>query len=193
MITHVKEKIKAPRLTLGVDLDGTSGDFHSSFRQVLMEHQGYTDTQIPQRVPKVYSYIDAGCFPDFKTFTAALHAATHQRVYYLMKPYEGFRKHLTALYESDVEVKIITSRPDDALDDTIGWLEEVAKVPYHSVTITHEKVKVPACAYLDDMPGHIEAFRAAGHRGIVFDQPYNREIPGERVRSWKEIGELLGR
>lgn len=191
MIKHTKEKIHSPRMSIGVDLDGTSGNFHASFRSILLEHQGFNAEQIPLRVPKVYSYIDAGCFPDFETFTTALHAATHQRVYYLMKPYDGFRKHLTALYESDAEIKIITSRPDDALEDTIGWLEEVAKVPYHSVTITHEKVKVPASVYIDDMPAHIEAFRTAGRRGIVFDQPYNREVPGERVRSWKEIGEIL--
>lgn len=191
MITHVKEKIKNPRFTLGNDLDGTSGDFHASFRNVLMEHQGFTNAQIPARVPKVYSYIDAGCFPDFNTFQTALHEATQQRVYYLMKPYEGFRKHLTAMYESGAEIKIITSRPDDAMEDTISWLEEVAKVPYHSITITHEKTKVPADVYIDDMPGHIENFRKAGHRAIIFDQPYNRDMDGERVHSWKELGEIL--
>lgn len=192
MITHVKEKIKNPRFTLGNDLDGTSGNFHASFRNVLLAHQGYTEDQIPLRVPRVYSYTDAGCFPDMETFKQALNAATAHRVYYLMKPYDGFRKHLTALYESGVEVKIITSRPDDAMDDTIGWLEEVAKVPYHSITITHEKTKIPADVYLDDMPGHIENFRRVGRRAVVFDQPYNREVTGERVHSWKEVGELLG-
>ena len=191
MLTHVKEKIKNPRMVLGNDLDGTSGCFHSSFRKVLVDQQGFDPALIPVRVPKIYSYIDAGCFPDFQTFTKALNDATHQGVYYTMKPYEGFRKHLTNLYESGIEIKIITSRPDDAMDDTIGWLEEVAKVPYHSITITHEKTKVPATVYIDDMPGHIQNFRAMGRRAIVFDQPYNRKISGERVRTWKEIGELL--
>lgn len=188
MLFYKKEEISNPKLTVGIDLDGTSGDFHASFRDVLMDHQGI---EIPASIPEVYSYVEAGYFKDFDTFLKALHAATHQRVYFNMAPYVGFKEEMERLYELGIELKIVTTRPENALDDTVSWLEDVARVPYHSISITEDKVKAPADIYFDDMPGHIDNFRKNNREGIIFHQPYNADISGDRVHSWAEIGNLL--
>lgn len=190
MLIYNKNK-KKRRLTLGLDLDGTSGDFHTSFRNVLIEHQGFDLDRIPVETPAIYSYIDAGCFPDLDTFTTALHAATHQGVYYQMTPYEGLRENILALTEEGIGIRVITSRPDDALDDTIGWLEDVAQIPYDTIFITDEKTKVEADIYLDDMPKHINNFRNAGKRAVIYNQPYNTDLDGERVSAWSEVPDTL--
>lgn len=182
---------KKRRLTLGLDLDGTSGDFHTSFRNVLIEHQGFDLDRIPVETPAIYSYIDAGCFPDLDTFKIALHAATHQGVYYQMTPYEGLRENIIALTEEGVGIRVITSRPDDALNDTIGWLEDVAQIPYDTIFITDEKTKVEADIYLDDMPKHINNFRNVGKRAVIYNQPYNTDLDGERVSAWSEVPDTL--
>lgn len=192
MLTHVKEKVSNPWMVLGNDLDGTSGDFHSSFRDVLISHQGHSPDIFPANVPKEYCYVEAGLFADRTTFLTALHSATGQGVYRNMKPYKGLRECITDLYNSGAEIKIITSRPDDAMEDTILWLEEIAQIPYHSVTITSNKIQVPATLYIDDMPAHIQKFQQAGRRSFIFDQPYNRRIVGERVNSWDQIAYALG-
>ena len=38
------------------------------------------------------------------------------------------------------------------------------------------------------------SLRAAGNAVIVFDQPYNTQVPGLRARTWAEVEEItLGR
>lgn len=191
MLTYMNKPITSEHTVLGLDLDGTSGDFHGSFRDTLIEHQGYSPMLMPVDVPSVYSYIDAGCFPDMDTFTKALHSATGQHVYLNMRPYDGFSEALNALHDEGMAIHVITSRPDDALEDTLSWLTDVAKVPFNQVTITHEKTRCGADVYLDDMPGHIEKFRALDRRAVIYDQPYNRHMDGERVTGWDRMADSL--
>lgn len=182
---------KDAKYVIGLDLDGTSGAFHKSFRDTLISQQGFDQKRIPVRTPAIYSYVDAGVFDDLETFSKALFAATGQGVYRMMEPYKGFRKHLTSLVDNGAYVKVITSRPDDALDDTLTWLNTVARVPYHEVFITDEKTKVQADVYIDDKPGHILNFQDVGSNAIIYDQPYNRNIEAPRATAWSQMPDLV--
>lgn len=179
------------KYAIGLDLDGTSGAFHKSFRDVLITHQGFDHRHVPVRTPAIYSYVESGVFDDMDVFLKALFAATGQGVYRTMEPYKGFRKHLTNLVENGAYVKVITSRPDDALDDTLTWLNDVARVPYHEVFITDEKTKVAADVYIDDKPGHILNFQEVGSNAIIYDQPYNRDVDAPRATAWSQIPALV--
>lgn len=188
--THIRENITNPRLVVGLDLDGTSGDFHTSFRQICIDEQGVDPERFPV-VPTKYCYAEAGAFDSREEFKKALFRATGQGVYARMKPYEGFAEQIRSLYSQGAKIEVITSRPEDAMDSTLFWLDEVAKVPFHRVTITHEKLSVPADVYIDDMPEHIKNFTKAGKDSLIFDQPYNRGMYGERAHSWVEAGAKL--
>lgn len=182
---------KDAKYVIGLDLDGTSGAFHKSFRDVLISKQGFDQKSIPVRTPAIYSYVDSGVFDDSETFLKALFAATGQGVYRTMEPYRGFRKNLTNLVENGAYIKVITSRPDDALDDTLVWLNQVSQVPFHEVFITDDKTSVYADVYIDDKPGHILNFQDAGSSAIIYDQPYNRDVNAPRATAWSQMPDLI--
>lgn len=192
MIHYDKQKIDNPTFVIGLDLDGTSGGFHKAFRDILVQHQGFAEDAIPVRAPKIYSYVDSGVFDCPKKFMRALHTATGQGVYRNLTPYRGFHTAIKSLVnDHGAAIKVITSRPDDALDDTIYWLEEVARIPYHEVNICHDKTQVMADIYVDDMPDHIYKIRETGRSAVTFHQVYNTDVPGPRLKFWKDAPELL--
>ena len=192
MLNYQKQTLKGTEFTIGLDLDGTSSGFHRSFRDVLIAHQGWAPTAIPVRTPNVYSYVEAGIFPCENTFKKALFAATGHGVYRKAVPYRGFRKAIRSLVDDfGAGIRVITSRPDDALEDTVYWLENVAKVPFHDVHICHDKTKVKADVYIDDMPAHIAALRGKGRTAVVYHQPYNSRVEGDRLRSWTNAAPML--
>ena len=45
--------------------------------------------------------------------------------------------------------------------------------------------------YIDDGPHNIVQLRAAGFNAIVFDQPYNQDLKGPRVKNWAELEEMV--
>lgn len=191
MISHIEKRRTNEKYSIGLDLDGTSGGFHKAFRDTLIGHQGFADHEIPVRTPNEYCYVSAGIFPDKDTFMSHLHRATGNGVYRNLSPYSGLRKHLNAMIQDGAFISVITSRPDDAMEDTLAWLTEVARVPFHEVNITHDKLTIDADVYIDDMPGHIERFQTANSGAIVYDQPYNRNVNAPRAKTWNEIPSLV--
>ena len=77
-----------------------------------------------------------------------------------------------------------------AVADTVAWLDAHG-IPYRDLCFLGQKPQVEADAYVDDAPHNIDALRAAGNTVIVFDQPYNPEVPGPRARSWPEVERLV--
>lgn len=45
---------------------------------------------------------------------------------------------------------------------------------------------------IDDSPKNIQDANDAGHITLIFDQPWNRELPGMRVRGWADIYNVVG-
>ena len=54
------------------------------------------------------------------------------------------------------------------------------------------KPEVEADAYVDDGPHNVRALREHGNDVIVFDQPYNRGLPGPRATTWMSAVAMPG-
>ena len=95
------------------------------------------------------------------------------------------------------DVVIITSRPSNAIQDTLDWISYL-KLPFtetHILSAGKPKSQVKCDIYVDDKPENIDDFLAntAGHP-LLWDRPWNQGVnpsyriaPYDRVSSWAEV------
>jgi 5'-nucleotidase len=177
-------------LVLGVDLDGVCADYEGAFRASVARQLGCDPAALPsQTVMDAYSEWGLS-FPAFEA--AHRHAVLEDRIFRTMAPMPGVSAALWRLSDQGVWIRIITHRllfnwaHETSAADTAAWLDE-HRIPYRDLCFIGDKPHVGADVYVDDAPRHIVGLRAAGKAAIVFDQPYNRQLPGPRATSWDEV------
>jgi 5'-nucleotidase len=177
-------------LVLGVDLDGVCADYEGAFRASVVRQLGRDPGDLPpQTVMDAYSEWGLS-FPAFER--AHRHAVLEDRIFRTMAPMPGVSAALWRLSDLGVWIRIITHRllfnwaHETSAADTAAWLDE-HRIPYRDLCFIGDKPHVGADVYVDDAPRHILGLRAAGKAAIVFDQPYNRELPGPRARTWDDV------
>ncbi len=123
-------------------------------------------------------------------------AVIDKRILRSLPVIDGAADALWRMSDAGIWIRIITHRlyvnwsHAVAITDTVDWLDS-ARIPYRDLCFLGAKPEVEADAYIDDAPHNIEALRAQGNDVIVFDQPYNRDLPGPRARSWAEVEEIV--
>jgi len=185
----------AGTLILGVDLDGVCADYEGAFRASVARRSGRDpDTLPPQTVLDAYSQWELS----FEAFEQAhRRAVLEDRIFRTMRPLSGVSEALWELSDRGVWIRIITHRllfnwaHETSAADTAWWLD-THHIPYRDLCFIGDKPDVGADVYVDDSPRHVTALRQAGRRAIVFDQPYNRDLPPPRAHTWREVVELVG-
>ena len=178
------------QLVLGVDLDGVCAAYEEGFRRSVARQLGRDpDSLPPQQVLDQFS--EWGLTPDQ---FAHLHrtAVVEDRMFRHLDPLPGVSEALWELSDLEVWIRIITHRlcvnwaHETTAADTAAWLDE-QRIPYRDLCFIGAKPDVGADIYVEDSPVNVTRLRAAGRRTIVFDQPYNRELPGPRAHDWGEV------
>lgn len=173
---------------LGVDLDGVCGDHTGAFREVVAREKDVDPAGLgPQTT---WTYEEWGL--DEKEFLH-LHrrAVLDHRMFRTMPVLDGAAEALWRLSDAGVWIRLITHRlyanwgHAVAVADTVAWLDDNG-IPYRDLCFLGQKPQVEADAYIDDAPHNIAELRASGATVIIYDQLYNRELPGLRARSWVE-------
>ena len=173
----------------GVDLDGVCGDFTLAYRAVAAEELGVPEHELT--LERSWDFREWG-FVDGDYERIHLRAVLEKRILRSLPVIEGAADALWRLSDAGVWIRLITHRlyaswgHATAVADTVAWLDGNA-IPYRDLCFLGHKPHVEADAYLDDAPHNIVELRAAGATAIVFDQPYNRDVPGPRVRGWDEV------
>ncbi len=177
-------------IVLGVDLDGVCADYEGAFRaSVARQLTRDADTLPPQTVMDAYSQWGLS-FEQFEQ--AHRRAVLEDRMFRHMEPLPGVSEALWQLSDLGVWIRIITHRlifnwaHETSAADTAAWLDQ-HKIPYRDLCFIGDKPNVGADIYIDDSPGNIMSLRSAGKTAIVFDQPYNRDLPGPRATSWADV------
>jgi 5'-nucleotidase len=177
-------------LVLGVDLDGVCADYEGAFRASVARQLGRDPATLPpQTLMDAYSEWGLS-FPAFEA--AHRHAVLEDRIFRTMAPMPGVSAALWRLSDRGVWIRIITHRllfnwaHETSAADTAAWLDE-HRIPYRDLCFIGDKPHVGADVYVDDAPRHVVGLRAAGKAAIVFDQPYNRHLPGPRATTWDEV------
>ncbi len=179
-----------PRMVIGVDLDGVCGDYEDALRRsVARQHRVDPAMLPPQQTMDAYS--EWGLTPE--TFEAAHRRAVEEdRIFRNMKPMPDVAESLWRLSDQDVWIRLITHRllfngiHEVSAADTAWWLDH-HNIPYRDLCFIGDKPDVGADLYVDDSPTHIVRLRQQGCTTIVFDQPYNRALPGLRAARWVDI------
>lgn len=186
------------QFVLGVDLDGVVGNHTERFREVMAELRGLDSEEMVAAFPveRSWDFHEWGFAPDEYAKYHRIAVMEHD-MFRTMPMIEGAADALWRLSDAGVWIRIITHRlyvhwgHEKAIADTAAWLD-ANKVPYRDLCFLAAKPQVEADAYIDDAPHNIEQLRAAGNTVITFEQPYNRDLPGEpRARSWAEVEEIV--
>lgn len=185
--------MSAGSFVLGVDLDGVCADHTEAFRDVVAEALGVDRGSLGEQTS--WSFAEWGI--DDETFLE-LHrrAVLERRMFATMPPIEGAAEVLWRLSDAGVWIRIVTHRlyanwgHKVAVADTVQWLDDHG-IPYRDLCFLGDKPQVGADVYIDDAPHNVERLREAGQTVIVFDQPYNRHLAGERARTWDEVEEIV--
>ena len=183
------------RFVLGVDLDGVCGDYIGTFRRIVAERLGVPAESLTREV-------SWGCrewgIQTAEEFDALhRHAVLERHMLRHMDLIPGAAEALWRLSDAGVWIRIVTHRlyvnwgHAVTAGDTAEWLDTTARIPYRDLCFIAAKSSVNADAFVDDAPHQIEDLRAAGQTVIVFDQPYNRHLPGPRAVNWGEVEELV--
>jgi 5'-nucleotidase len=178
------------QIVLGVDLDGVCADYEGAFRtSVAARLELDAEGLAPQTIMDAYS--EWGL--TFEQFEEAHRTAvTEDRIFRHMEPLPGVSEALWQLSDAGVWIRIITARllfsgaHEVSAADTAYWLD-ANRIPYRDLCFISDKPNVGADLYVDDSPSNIVALREAGKTAIVFDQPYNRDLPGPRAHDWNEV------
>lgn len=179
---------------LGVDLDGVSADYDAGLRRVYEAERGQ-----PPPVPHEERSWDLRGWDLGHGGFDELHrtAVVRHRMLRWLPPIEGAAEALWRLSDAGVWIRIITHRlvlnwgHALTVEDTVHWLDE-QRIPYRDLCFLGQKPDVGADAYVDDAVHNVVALRAAGATAIVFDAPYNRDLPAPRARTWADVEHLVG-
>lgn len=186
-------------VTLGVDLDNTTVDYSGALWRWLCTTRGVTPGPAPQQ----------GDYTDFSgyglngrdEFVAAHVAAVNDGLFTTVDEQPGATATLAALAAAGVRLRVVTARffgegtEHRAVIDTATWLAGDAAtgrtaVPYSDLVFTDAKHEVDCDLWVDDSPSVITSLLDSGvapSRVIVFDQPYNRHLPGVRAHTWADV------
>lgn len=68
----------------------------------------------------------------------------------------------------------------------LEWLAKHFMADPRDVVIATRKYLVGGDVFIDDKPENVERWRAQhrGKLGVIFDQPYNKHVPGPRMFRW---------
>ncbi len=179
---------------LGVDLDGVCADYTEAFAAVVAAEKGCHSDDLPRA--RSWSFEEWG-IEELGGFER-LHriAVLDKRIFRSMPVIEGCAEALWRLSDAGVWIRIITHRlvvnwgHQVAVADTVAWLD-ASGLPYRDLCFLGAKPEIEADCYIDDAPHNVEALRARGNDVLVFDQPYNGDVAGPRVRTWPEVEEVV--
>ena len=79
----------------------------------------------------------------------------------------------------------VPGQHERVVQDTARWLEK-HKIPYMSLCFAGLKDSIAATVRIDDLPANIDILRAADQQVVVFEQDYNLDCAGSRIRDWSE-------
>ena len=182
------------QFVLGVDLDGVVADHTGRFREIVSDLRGVPVDSLP--LDRSWDFHEWGFAPgEYEQLHKS--AVTEHDMIRTMPVIAGAADALWRLSDAGIWIRIITHRlyvnwaHERAVGDTAAWLDEHT-IPYRDLCFLGAKPQVEADCYVEDAPHNVVALRESGAHVVVFDQPYNRDVPAPRAADWAEVENLVG-
>lgn len=171
-------------MRIGVDIDGVLRDLCDSL--LVQYHKDFPNHE----VEAITRWDLHHFFPVGKMIYPYAFDVKAKEVFEDAEPYPGAYAAMVALKERGHEIIYVTTQPRGKEIHTLNWLLKHC-FPYDGLVFTGIKDITNCDVYIDDGPHNIKALRDAGRLAFCFDQPWNRAVAGERVKSLQEFVEVV--
>ena len=178
---------------LDIDLDGVCADYTEAMRQYIISKGLKPADWHP--IVNSYALDEKTGWPvkNSGEDRAAHMEAEKNHLYATMPVIPGAPEALRRLSDEGVYIRIVTHRlfvsgqHRIVVSDTARWLDD-NNIPYMSLCFTGLKDTMHADLHIDDSPANITALWTAKETTIIFDQPYNHDMPGQHIHAWDNEG-----
>ena len=107
-----------------------------------------------------------------------------------LRPLPGAIESLRRLHER-FDIVIVTSSRMNAYAEKEQWVERhLPFIGRKNLIFAHRKELIRGEMLFDDAPHNLLAFQQTGRTAVAMDYPYNRHVPGPRVKNWNEFERL---
>lgn len=186
---HPDKNLPLKGIVIGVDIDAVCADHNEEFRKYVAADLGVT----PEDLGDVEDWHYNSWGLDREDFLRIHPDAVRRGLFRDMKPMPNVANTLRELNDAGAHIRIITHRlyvkgnHEPAVVQTGQWLEK-NNIPYNDLCMIEDKYAVDADIYIDDSPTNINNLRSmTGKPVVIFDQVYNRDLPGPRISNWSEM------
>jgi hypothetical protein len=166
-----------------IDLDGVIRDFVKGLEIVYQRE--YPDHKIQEVISRDLDKY----FPIGKQINDFIDTKFYQEILSNAPVYPGTIESLYK-WEKFFKIVIVTSQPPKWRYPTYYWIGKHA-VPTDEIHLSFEKYTIDGYALLDDFVDNLQAFASTGRLAVCFDQPWNKNWEGERVKGIDEFFQLV--
>lgn len=186
------------RFVFGVDLDGVCGDYLWSLKNYMQS----VGEKLPTNEPVDWDLVKSGWFNDREHYSQIHKDAVLNGIFTSMPEIKGSSDNLWELSDKEIHVRVVTHRLGAngdhgfVVQDTVRWLQAPRsdgrpRIPFRDLCFLGSKESIASDLHIDDAPHVISAMKDSGHKVLIFDAPYNRDLPGDRVTSWEEAKDYV--
>lgn len=175
--------------TLGLDLDGTTYDLFTVFRNHWANLKDIDPETLGTEPLRWGFFEEWGC--SVGQFFSILRQGVKKGTFFWEgEPYPDAVEVIQRL-SGDHKIVFVSHRNYEGLERTcaeatISWLNKY-EIPYDDVLLTEKKTGLGLDLILDDAPHIIQEAKDAGEKAVFFDAPPNRHIHHARVHGWKDF------
>ena len=173
-----------------IDQDNVLADFEAGFRDAW-DASGHPHPALPAHARTTF-YIRDDYPAHLRREVEAIYTAPG--FFRELPPLPGALEAIAALLQAGHDVRICTSPLQGyhhCAMEKFEWVERhLGADCLHRLILTRDKTLVHGDVLVDDNP-HITGARTPDWRHILYDQPYNRHLPGPRM-TWANWREVLG-
>lgn len=180
--------------TLGLDLDGTTGDFTDGLRTYMAQGLQLPKDKWLSFFPEPDEYAmwqgKNAWYKDKDDFFSNFQKAEKDGIYQQMRVFDNAKEVLTELRAYGFDVKVITARGAEFNSDTQKWISTHCLPLAQILNPGNEKHTVPNIdLYMDDSPYVINTLLEHQKKVVVMDQLYNAHNVADtdnskRVKGW---------
>lgn len=188
---YVKQRIGASGYRIvDVDLDGVCADYSAGLLEFMAQRGEVEMSTVPE--PDQYNLAKASGWPfrSIEHYLAVHRQAVKNGLYAKLPIYESAAEELAVLSRNDVHIRIVTHRlflsglHRQVINDTNNWLD-THNLPFMSLCFLGVKDSLTSSLHIDDSPSIIADLVSMDKKVLIYDQPYNRSLDGDRMFGWK--------
>lgn len=170
-----EKPVRVEKTRVLVDLDGVVRDFVGSLTRVYKFH--FPEHEV---LPVISRRLE-DFFPIGDQIYKFVKSDQIEKIMAEADPYPGALEALEK-WKDKFEIVVVTSQPDFSRASTYLWIGK-HNIPTNEIHVTHYKSEIDGYALLDDFIDNLDEFHATGRLAVCFDQPWNRDWKGQRVKT----------